>query len=241
MEVVVTGSRELELCQQFGTVLDPKAAQKAVLAEVFLRLDQLDAKKPITSIVCGGAKGPDAYAMLWAAKHAVPCMVYRPNWRRHGRGAGFKRNWHMLYCTAGNEASRANKSKTGRLLTLERLIHATARDKVLRHNCRELLHNLTLYREALADPLHPARREVMRRLRLPLPKATVVAFWDKRSKGTQQCIKAARTLGFRVLVHEYTRPVHEERNVDRAKINHRPDEGDSPAFGSFTELGCGRA
>lgn len=43
-------------------------------------------------IVSGGAKGVDSAAASFAAKNDVALCELLPDWKRHGRGAGFKRN-----------------------------------------------------------------------------------------------------------------------------------------------------
>ncbi len=46
----------------------------------------------ITRVVSGRAPGVDRWGELWAIKHKVPCSKYPADWRKHGRGAGFRRN-----------------------------------------------------------------------------------------------------------------------------------------------------
>ena len=58
---------------------------------------QLDAWRPrIGVIICGAARGADALAADWARSRNVPLQLFPANWARHGRAAGFKRNWQML-------------------------------------------------------------------------------------------------------------------------------------------------
>jgi len=69
---------------------------------VFRELDKLHdrERKSIKEIVCGGAKGADSIALLWAGANDVPTHVHMANWEKYGRfttnGAGPRRNAEML-------------------------------------------------------------------------------------------------------------------------------------------------
>jgi hypothetical protein len=240
MQVVVTGSRDLAYSAQFWEPGDMPRSEANAARELELRLDQLDAKgDPITAVVCGGARGPDRWAMAWAKQHAVTCYVFRPDWERHPKDAGFKRNWRMLFGAEPLDEAFALRAK--RVDQLERLVKIVRADAALKHHCPTLLHDLVALREPLLNAHDEARRAVMLRLGIPTPRRTrVVAFWDGRSPGTKQCMLAARILGYPVDVHRFERPEREVKNFDRAKIDHRPDPGGPAAFGSFMETGCGK-
>ena len=241
MEVVVTGSRELFYAEQFFDPEQPrvKSRQRAD-KEVHERLDALHKHEPITLLVCGGAQGPDTAAWAWAWEHGIPTRIFEPNWRKHPKLAGFKRNWHMLFHTAGPRVQRASQARTRCINDLESLVKKTSQDKSLMRCCPTALHEVVECREALLDPEHPKRRSKMLEMGLPLPHARVVAFWDKRSKGTKQCIKAALLLGYEVVVYEYPRPPLPTRAEDLARIDNRSDTGGAPSFAAFTEQGCGK-
>lgn len=49
-----------------------------------------------TEIISGGARGPDSFADEWAAWKGISRTVLRPDWQRHGRAAGMRRNEAML-------------------------------------------------------------------------------------------------------------------------------------------------
>ena len=55
----------------------------------------LDAIGP-TSIISGGARGADAFAEAYAQTRKLPLVVFHPDWKRDGRGAGFKRNAYIV-------------------------------------------------------------------------------------------------------------------------------------------------
>lgn len=50
---------------------------------------------PVT-IVTGGAAGADAAAMTWAFRRQCLLNSYPANWEQFGRGAGMKRNAHII-------------------------------------------------------------------------------------------------------------------------------------------------
>lgn len=55
-------------------------------------LDKLLIRKKDIIIVSGGAKGADTLAEEYAANRNYECMVFRADWKRHGRSAGIIRN-----------------------------------------------------------------------------------------------------------------------------------------------------
>jgi len=55
-------------------------------------LDVLLRHFPIDLVVSGGAKGADQIGEAWARSHGIPVRIYKPDWDRHGKAAGFLRN-----------------------------------------------------------------------------------------------------------------------------------------------------
>lgn len=55
-------------------------------------LDRLRASTPVDLVVSGGAAGADTIAELWARARSITARVFKPDWTRHGRKAGFLRN-----------------------------------------------------------------------------------------------------------------------------------------------------
>ena len=47
-------------------------------------------------IVSGGAKGVDTNGEDFAIKYDIPITIYRPDWDRYGKRAGFKRNEDII-------------------------------------------------------------------------------------------------------------------------------------------------
>lgn len=46
----------------------------------------------ISEIISGGAKGADSMAEKYAIENDIKCTIFLPDWKLHGRGAGFMRN-----------------------------------------------------------------------------------------------------------------------------------------------------
>lgn len=63
---------------------------------LFARLDYIHAKKPITMVVQGGAKGADLLAKEWAISRGIHCAQVDALWDHNGRAAGPIRNQAML-------------------------------------------------------------------------------------------------------------------------------------------------
>lgn len=56
----------------------------------------IHAKRPITLIIEGGAKGADRLAREWAIANGIPYVTEEANWARDGAAAGPMRNAAML-------------------------------------------------------------------------------------------------------------------------------------------------
>ncbi len=63
---------------------------------IFAVLDELHARKPITLLVHGAARGADTLAGSWADMRGVACKACPANWMVFGRQAGSTRNGAML-------------------------------------------------------------------------------------------------------------------------------------------------
>lgn len=55
-------------------------------------LKQILDEHGITEIVSGGAKGADSLGEKYANEHNLPIVIFKPDWKRLGRGAGLARN-----------------------------------------------------------------------------------------------------------------------------------------------------
>lgn len=63
---------------------------------VDLALCRVHAKKPITKIIHGAARGADTLAKRWAEQNGIPHVAYPADWEANGKGAGPIRNQQML-------------------------------------------------------------------------------------------------------------------------------------------------
>lgn len=85
--VIVAGSRNYTDWLTFRRIMD----------ELFLdRKDEIE-------IVSGGARGPDQMAIRWARENSVPYKVFKADWDRYGRSAGYRRNAEMAVYAKGQE------------------------------------------------------------------------------------------------------------------------------------------
>lgn len=48
-----------------------------------------------TTVISGTARGADRLGEIWANEERVPCERFPPDWGRHGKSAGYKRNEKM--------------------------------------------------------------------------------------------------------------------------------------------------
>ena len=80
MRVVVTGGRDY--CDT---------------ARVFAALDELHARRPITKLIEGEARGLDVRAKAWAQRRGVAVDPYPADWDNLGKAAGPQRNDAMIY------------------------------------------------------------------------------------------------------------------------------------------------
>lgn len=76
MKIAIVGSRSLNL--------------DSVEKYLFSILDR--SKEKITEIISGGAAGPDTFAYNYVMARGGKFTLYRPDWKKDGKSAGFKRN-----------------------------------------------------------------------------------------------------------------------------------------------------
>lgn len=51
---------------------------------------------PIEKIISGGAKGADTIAEEYARKHNIDTQIFKPDWEKYGKSAGFRRNKDII-------------------------------------------------------------------------------------------------------------------------------------------------
>ncbi len=90
MIVGIVGSRYYAVGQEVdGKIHYPELNDFDILEKMLEGL-------PVDSIVSGGAKGADTVAEQYAEKYLIPIQVIKPDWDKHGKGAGFKRNIEIV-------------------------------------------------------------------------------------------------------------------------------------------------
>lgn len=65
-------------------------------AAISIILEAIHAKRPITLLIQGGARGADSLAFEWAAHSLIPTKTFPAAWGIHGKSAGPIRNNKML-------------------------------------------------------------------------------------------------------------------------------------------------
>jgi hypothetical protein len=53
-------------------------------------------KLDITLLISGGAKGADSLGERYANENNITTLIFKPDWERHGRGAGMIRNTDIV-------------------------------------------------------------------------------------------------------------------------------------------------
>lgn len=81
-------------------------------------LDAVHAKRPITRIIEGGAKGADAHAAVWADQNKIPRITCNANWKHLGRYAGPARNKLMLELSPDGVIAFPGGSGTANMVSL---------------------------------------------------------------------------------------------------------------------------
>lgn len=76
MKVIVAGSRN---------ITDYSVIKRAIEASEY----------KITQIVSGGARGVDSLGELYAIENDIEVAIFKADWNRYGKSAGYKRNDQM--------------------------------------------------------------------------------------------------------------------------------------------------
>lgn len=67
------------------------------ISRVFHVLHAINAKRPVTLLIEGGAQGADRLAREWARANDVPVLTFEADWKAHGKAAGPIRNGRMIH------------------------------------------------------------------------------------------------------------------------------------------------
>lgn len=94
--IAVVGSRTYPVTKEWwDNQLDDEGRERiAGLGRAYVEsfMDELIG----TTVVSGGAAGPDTWAANFAKANALPLIEVRPNWKKYGKGAGLKRNQELV-------------------------------------------------------------------------------------------------------------------------------------------------
>lgn len=71
-------------------VVGSRSFRKYVLLK--RELDKIRQTLKISAIISGGAYGADKLGERYAEENEIPIILLLPDWKKHGRGAGLKRN-----------------------------------------------------------------------------------------------------------------------------------------------------
>lgn len=80
MRVIIAGSRDIE---NYQIVLNA------------VEMAELESNITITEVVSGGARGVDKLGELIAKNNYIPVKVFRAEWDKYGKSAGYRRNVEM--------------------------------------------------------------------------------------------------------------------------------------------------
>lgn len=90
--VSVTGSRYYPLTKEQWGLVDHDTQLDAMAKGVALVDFNIDQFPDDWGVVTGGAKGPDTWAENAARARGLEVVVYQPDWKLYGKGAGLRRN-----------------------------------------------------------------------------------------------------------------------------------------------------
>lgn len=95
MKLLVAGSRSIGMDRTKKEPTDNEHEIKLV----FDILDGLNILWKPTEIVSGTAMGADELGEMWASDNKIPVKRFKPDWKTHGKSAGYLRNAEMgKYC-----------------------------------------------------------------------------------------------------------------------------------------------
>jgi YspA, cpYpsA-related SLOG family len=63
---------------------------------IYKTLDDLIKAENVDCIIEGDARGADRIAGYWAKKNRIDLYLFKADWERYGKSAGYRRNYQML-------------------------------------------------------------------------------------------------------------------------------------------------
>ncbi len=61
-----------------------------------LSIQLRDIKDKVSLVVSGGAKGADSLGEQWANENNIPTKIFKPDWDKYGKRAGYVRNKDII-------------------------------------------------------------------------------------------------------------------------------------------------
>jgi hypothetical protein len=58
--------------------------------------ETLEQYKGVEQFISGGARGADLLGERWARENNIPTKIFKPDWDKHGKAAGFIRNKDII-------------------------------------------------------------------------------------------------------------------------------------------------
>lgn len=83
MKIGVVGSRTFEEYDFLSSNLS------AIIESLLIDIKEI-------TIVSGGSRGADELAEWFAKRHGIDTVIYKPDWNKHGKSAGFIRNQQIV-------------------------------------------------------------------------------------------------------------------------------------------------
>lgn len=96
-KIAVVGSRTFPLPEVVWANLDLEQKAQAVVAGraiVQRFVEHLTPREHV--VISGGANGVDSWAAEFATERGITVIEMRANWKKHGKGAGLKRNSEIV-------------------------------------------------------------------------------------------------------------------------------------------------
>lgn len=77
-------------------VVGSRNVPRSMYPEVERELDSIVREHNVDHIVSGGAKGADRFGELYAIDHDLDITIYKPDWKKYGKSAGYRRNVQII-------------------------------------------------------------------------------------------------------------------------------------------------
>lgn len=95
MRTIVAGSRTINQVEDTVYIIAQNGHIQARNAYQIVEDAIVRSNFDVTTVVSGTADGVDRMGELWALNNGIPLVFYPPNWREHGKKAGYVRNKAM--------------------------------------------------------------------------------------------------------------------------------------------------